>query len=165
MPIMKLGDVCWVSRGKAPFVKDDFGDVGEYSLHYGISHFFENIITNDNIHLIPKTTKTRQDSLIPYKGIVIVCTSETKGAIPKFIYNDTKEKIYLGGEQYCIMVIDKIISPEFLFYWLKNNFEAFRKYITGMAVYRIHPINFLNVKFNVPSLQEQKEIVNANNET
>ena len=158
MAIYKLGDVVGFIRGNSSFQKKDLLSKGKYiALHYGKTYKIDEV--NDKYNFFVNDEFYKEKYVIKKNDTIMITTSETRNELGKvFFYNVDNEGL-LGGEQILLFPKNKLILKKYIFYWFKKNSKLFRRFSTGISVFRIKgdDLNFLNI--DLPSLTEQQKII------
>ncbi|AHI53830.1 restriction endonuclease [Spiroplasma sabaudiense Ar-1343] len=157
MAIYKLGEISIMCRGGGKFQKKDLKKTGEFlALHYGKTYKCE-LVDESFPHKVDK--KFYHEKSVINQSTVLVSTSETIKDLGHSYFINSSIYGILGGEQISIKGIENFIIDKFLFYLIKKNKNKFHKYATGLKVFRIKIVDIREIIFNVPSLEEQQNII------
>lgn len=161
MAIYKLSDICEPIRGNCTFQKKDLRNTHELddylALHYGKT--YKEDIIDDSFNYYVSSNFFKESQVVNYGNTVLVSTSEILCELGHSYYYNTGLKGLLGGEQILLKPYKNIVLDKYLFYLtigLKQNLQQFA---TGMKVYRFKPQDFKFITVDIPSLDEQEEII------
>nr|MBP8689465.1 restriction endonuclease subunit S [Patescibacteria group bacterium] len=155
--LIKLKEVCELVRG-VTYSKDDEVEVGGKIVLRANNIDLGGALNLDDLKFINKELKETQKLK---KGDIFICmASGSKSHIGKVAFIDKDTDYYFGGFMGCIRAFDNI-NPKYLYYTL--NSPAFNKYlrgqISGVNINNINQTVFYNFKIPLPSMNEQKDIV------
>jgi type I restriction enzyme S subunit len=161
MAIYKLNDLCEGIRGNCSFQKKDLQKDFEINsfvgLHYGKTYKEDKINSSYPYYVDKIFFKANQ--IVEKNDTVLISTSETLEDLGhSYIYNRDSVGL-LGGEQILLKAKESVIDKQYLYYLSKGLKEQFRRYATGMKVYRFKIQDFKFIKVDVPALETQKKII------
>ena len=143
-PMRKLGEVCKIEKGKKPILykkkEKDF-----------LPYLIAESLRNDHIKYYASISDKNS---IPVKEneIIIICDGSNSGDVFKGyegILASTMGKVVHTNE----------IDTEYLFLFLKKNFEFLNSDKTGAATPHLNKEKFENLQIPLPPLSQQKQIV------
>jgi len=143
-PTKKLGEICKIEKGKKPIL---YKEKGKGFLPYLIAESLRN-------NHIKYYASISDKNSIPVKEneIIIICDGSNSGDVfrgYKGILASTMGKIIHTDE----------INTDYLFLFLKKNFEFLNSDKTGAATPHLNKEKFENLQIPLPPLSEQKRIV------
>jgi len=155
--VHKLEEVCQLVRG-VTYSKDDEVESGGSVILRANNIDLGGTLNLSDLKYITKELKETQKLK---EGDIFICmASGSKAHIGKVAFIDKDTDYYFGGFMGCIRAFDNI-NPKYLYYTL--NSPAFNKYlrgqISGVNINNINQTVFYNFKIPLPSMNEQKDIV------
>ena len=152
----KLGEVGTFIRGGG-FLKKDYVENGIPCIHYGQIHTVLGTVTKEHLTSIPESLrgKTRFAS----KGdIIFAITSEDVEGSCKCTAWLGDYDVAVGGHA---AIYKHSLFPAYVSYFAKSPYfyKAKEKYVHGFKVMEIKPSDIAQIDIPVPSMQEQKRIV------
>ncbi|MFI3329604.1 MAG: hypothetical protein R3Y05_03830 [bacterium] len=134
-----------------------YGDVyKKYNNKLNIQKNKNSIIKVNNEYYNPKFQ-------IQHNDIIMNLTSENHADLGKciLIENELNEKIMAGMETHLIKIISDLVLPNYLNYYFQSNLflKTISQYITGMKVYRVKPIDILNINISLHDIKIQQHII------
>jgi type I restriction-modification system DNA methylase subunit len=135
--VKTLGEVCEIQKGKR-IVKNNV-QTGDYPVlgGGGLTNFYTNKFTREG-----KTCKISREGMSPHNCVMML-----------------NEKYFLNSQAFTIISNNDMISNEYLWYYLDNNKSQVYKCGRGVAQKSIDIEIFNLIMIQIPSLEQQKEIV------
>jgi len=157
--ITKLSGVCGFVRGNSSFKKDELLGNGNYvALQYGKTYKVDEVDENFEFYVNDEFYKVSQ--VVNYGDVIIISTSETIEDLGHSVFYNRKDLGLLGGEQMLLKPNSEIVNGKYLCYSSKIFTKELQKYATGVKVFRFNINDLKTIYTSIPSIQEQKEIVN-----
>lgn len=157
---VKLGDFANSYSGLSGKNKDDFGTGKPYISYMNV---FSNSIINNDIYDLVSISDDENQNKVQYGDILFTVSSETatEAGMVSVYLNESSEDVYLNS--FCfgvrLQTLD-ILNPRFASFLLR--FDDFRKEVfklaQGSTRYNISKSGILNIKFKIPTLEEQLSI-------
>ncbi|MFV0145772.1 restriction endonuclease subunit S [Empedobacter falsenii] len=157
---VKLGDFANSYSGLSGKNKDDFGTGKPYISYMNV---FSNSIINNDIYDLVSISDHENQNKVQYGDILFTVSSETptEAGMVSVYLNESSEDVYLNS--FCfgvrLQTLD-ILNPRFASFLLR--FDDFRKEVfklaQGSTRYNISKSGILNIKFKIPTLEEQLSI-------
>ena len=159
MAIYKLSDVVSFTRGNCTFQKKDLLSCGDFiALHYGKTYKLD--IINDNFKYFVGKKFVKENQIISKNDTILITTSETVEDLGKAVFFNATKSGLLGGEQIKVFPSEaNLINKHYLFYWMKKNRKVFKRFATGVKVFRIKGNDFSFIEMDLPLLKEQQQII------
>jgi type I restriction enzyme S subunit len=155
--VNKLMGVCNFIRGNSTFSKDELLNNGRYvALQYGKTYKVDEINENYNFYVNDEFYKKTQ--IVVCDDTILISTSETIEDLGHSAYYNRNDIGLIGGEQ-ILLKPKKKINGHYLYFYSKIFSRELRKYATGIKVYRFNVNNLKSIYLSIPSLSEQKQIV------
>jgi type I restriction enzyme, S subunit len=155
--VNKLMGVCNFIRGNSTFSKDELLNNGRYvALQYGKTYKVDEINENYNFYVNDEFYKKTQ--IVVCDDTILISTSETIEDLGHSAYYNRNDIGLIGGEQ-ILLKPKKKINGHYLYFYSKVFSRELRKYATGIKVYRFNVNNLKSIYLSIPSLSEQKQIV------
>lgn len=152
----KLGEVGTFKRG-GNFSKKDFVEEGFPCIHYGQIHMKFGIETFKHLSSVP-VEMVKPDRCAQKGDLVIAVTSEDDEGSCKCTAWMADYEAYVGGHA---AIFHHTMEPKFVsYYFLSPYFQKAKlEYTHGFKVVEINPKDIAKISIPVPTLSEQKEIV------
>ncbi len=155
--VNKLMGVCNFIRGNSTFSKDELLNNGRYvALQYGKTYKVDEINENYNFYVNDEFYKKNQ--IVVCDDTILISTSETIEDLGHSAYYNRNDIGLIGGEQ-ILLKPKKKINGHYLYFYSKIFSRELRKYATGIKVYRFNVNNLKSIYLSIPSLSEQKQIL------
>jgi type I restriction enzyme S subunit len=155
--VNKLRGVCNFIRGNSTFSKDELLNNGRYiALQYGKTYKVDEINENYNFYVNDEFYKKTQ--VVCFDDTILISTSETIEDLGHSAYYNRNDIGLIGGEQ-ILLRPKKKINGHYLYFYSKIFSRNLRKFATGIKVYRFNVNNLKSIYLSIPSLSEQKQIV------
>ena len=152
----KLGEVGTFTRGGG-FLKKDYVENGIPCIHYGQIHTVLGTVTKKHLTSIPESLRSK--TRFATKGdIIFAITSEDVEGSCKCTAWLGDYDVAVGGHA---AIYKHSLYPAFVSYFAKSPyfFKAKEKYVHGFKVMEIKPSDIAQIDIPVPSIEEQKRIV------
>jgi type I restriction enzyme S subunit len=151
-----LGEVATISRG-GNFQKKDFTEQGKPCIHYGQIYTRYGLFTDKTLTFINDECFAKQKYAEP-NDIIMAVTSENIEDICKCVAWLGSEKVAVSGHS---AIIHHSLEPKYLTYFFHSQhfFNQKRKLAHGTKVMEVTPDTLKSIKFPVPPLEVQREIV------
>jgi type I restriction enzyme S subunit len=154
----RIDSVCNIIRGNSAFTKNDLKNVGKYiGLQYGKTYKID--IVDDSFGYYVSEVFFKESQICTQGDTVIISTSETMEDLGHSCFYNIDNLGLLGGEQMMLKPNTDIINEKFLYYTSIVFTKELRRHATGLKVFRFNTEHVKNIFFNLPSIEEQKEIV------
>lgn len=146
-----LNDIATFSKGKG-ISKSDISAEGKSCVRYGELYTkYKEIISE-----VESKTNIDEDLVLSQKDdILIPCSGET--AIDLATASCVIEDIAIGGD---ITIIRTNQYAPFITYYLNYKRNEIAKYAQGVSIVHLYSKDFKNLAINIPSISEQKKIIN-----
>jgi len=152
--IDKIGTII---RGNTGFTKDELLKEGTYvALQYGKTYKVNEVNESFNFYVNDEFYKPSQ--VVTKGDIVLISTSETLEDLGHTCFYNRNSLGLIGGEQILLKPNPKFIFDKYMFYFSKVFSNEFKKYATGLKVYRFNTDNVKNIFISIPSKEEQTQI-------
>ena len=156
--IKKLFGLCNFIRGNSTFSKDELLSSGDYvALQYGKTYKVDEINNSYNFYVNDEFYKESQ--VVKYEDTILISTSETLEDLGHSAYYNRNDLGLIGGEQILLNPNNKKVNGHYLYFYSKLFSKELRKYATGIKVFRFNVNNLKTIYISIPSLKEQKQIV------
>ncbi|MBC5836697.1 restriction endonuclease subunit S [Flavobacterium muglaense] len=156
--VNKLFGLCNFIRGNSTFSKDELLCNGDYvALQYGKTYKVDEI--NDSYSFYVNDEFYKETQLVKYDDTILISTSETIEDLGHSAYYNRNDIGLIGGEQILLNPNNKKINGHYLYFYSKLFSKELRKYATGIKVFRFNVNNLKTIYLSIPSLSEQKQIV------
>lgn len=157
--VTKLTGISSFVRGNSSFKKDELLSNGKYvALQYGKTYKVDEV--NEEFEFYVNDEFYKDSQVVNYGDVIIISTSETVEDLGHSVFYNRSDLGLLGGEQLILKPNNKTMFEKYLYYSSKIFTKELKKYATGVKVYRFN-INYLKTIYtSIPSISEQKEIVN-----
>ena len=152
----KLGEVGTFTRGGG-FLKKDYVENGIPCIHYGQIHTVLGTVTKKHLTSIPESLRSK--TRFATKGdIIFAITSEDVEGSCKCTAWLGDYDVAVGGHA---AIYKHSLYPAFVSYFAKSPyfFKVKEKYVHGFKVMEIKPSDIAQIDIPVPSIEEQKRIV------
>ena len=152
----KLGEVGTFIRGGG-FLKKDYVENGIPCIHYGQIHTVLDTVTKKHLTSIPESLRSK--TKFASKGdIIFAITSEDVEGSCKCTAWLGDYDVAVGGHA---AIYKHSLFPAYVSYFAKSPYfyKAKEKYVHGFKVMEIKPSDIAQIDIPVPSMQEQKRIV------
>lgn len=152
----KLGEVGTFIRGGG-FLKKDYVENGIPCIHYGQIHTVLGTVTKEHLTSIPESLRGK--TKFASKGdIIFAITSEDVEGSCKCTAWLGDYDVAVGGHA---AIYKHSLFPAYVSYFAKSPYfyKAKEKYVHGFKVMEIKPSDIAQIDIPVPSMQEQKRIV------
>lgn len=157
---VKLGDFANSYSGLSGKNKDDFGTGKPYISYMNV---FSNSIINNDIYDLVSISDDENQNKVQYGDILFTVSSETatEAGMVSVYLNESSEDVYLNSFCFGVRLQTLVIlNPRFASFLLR--FDDFRKEVfklaQGSTRYNISKSGILNIKFKIPTLEEQLSI-------
>jgi type I restriction enzyme S subunit len=156
--VVKLTGVCSFVRGNSSFKKDELLSKGQYvALQYGKTYKVDEVNEQFEFYVNDEFYKVSQ--IVNFGDVIIISTSETIEDLGHSVFYNRSDLGLLGGEQLILKPNNKIVFEKYLYYSSKIFTKELKKYATGVKVYRFNISDLKTIYTSVPTIQEQKQIV------
>lgn len=151
----------WIStfvRGNTGFKKDELLNKGEYiALQYGKTYKVD-IIDESFIYFV-NSEFYKSNQIVNQGDTILISTSETIQDLGHSCFYNRYDLGLLGGEQILLKPNKKLIIEKYLYYYSKSFCKEFKKYASGLKVFRYNIDDLKKIFIAIPSLEEQIAIV------
>jgi type I restriction enzyme S subunit len=121
-----------------------------------MGHRVDEISENYNFYVNDEFYKKTQ--IVVCDDTILISTSETIEDLGHSAYYNRNDIGLIGGEQ-ILLRPKKKINGHYLYFYSKIFSRNLRKFATGIKVYRFNVNNLKSIYLSIPSLSEQKQIV------
>jgi type I restriction enzyme S subunit len=154
---VRLGDICVFKKGKG-LPKSDLADNGKYeAIHYG--ELFTKY--NEKICVILSSTNDNKNVFLSKKNDILMPTSDvTPRGLSTASFID-KDGVILGGDILVIRPKTRELNGLFFSNFVTAQKKEIIRLVSGTTVFHLYGSDMAKLKFNMPPLPEQKQIVSV----
>lgn len=155
-----MGEIGECYSGLSGKEKGDFG-IGEPYITY--KNVYNNYIINETLFEFVKIDTIENQNIVETGDVLFTISSETvEDAGMASVYLGNEKKVYLNSFCFGYRIKNKeILLPEYAVFYFRS--PIFRKHIKilaqGVTRYNIVPRNLMNIVLSIPSIEEQKFVV------
>lgn len=151
----------WVAsfvRGNTGLKKDELLNNGEYvALQYGKTYKVE--VIDESFTFFVNSEFFKKSQVVNQGDTILISTSETIQDLGHSCFYNRNDLGLLGGEQILLKPNKKITIEKYLYYYSRYFCKEFKKYATGLKVFRYNIDDLKKIFIEIPSLEEQTAIV------
>ncbi len=152
----RLGEIAAFFKGSSLFTKTDMSlDGKRRCIHYGELFTTYGECISEVLH----GTDREESFFLSVSNDVLMPASDVTPNGLATASCISESDIILGGDILVIRVPTEILNGVFLAYAIKINRNQVMQLVTGTTVYHLYGRDMANFKFDMPSVQEQNEVV------